>query len=290
MALIVDAHAHVFAASDQDPRQTNELVPADRYATIEDYRDRLNAAGVDKAVLVPLDEHDAYVAAQLALHPDRFRAIAVASAADLGRTGDDPVDHLRTRRETFPFAGIRTMWLGEPGTPLADSPIRPMLAYMETEGLILWSYLPPDQAPLLTEVGELYPDLRVVLNHMGFTPHDMQVDRHSRPWFATGLTPQRRAEVEALARFDSVHLMFSGHYALSHQPHPYPEVHEAGAALVAAFGPERTLWGSDWPWIDQEPGYPATYEIVNLALPDLSHGERAMIRGGTAQRLFDFSA
>lgn len=290
MELIVDAHAHVFAAAARDPRGVNELVPSDRQATLSQYQANASGAGVHKAVLVPLDENDTYVATQLGNHPDRYQAVAIASAAELGLTADDPVQHLQHRRENFPFAAVRSMWLGRPGAPLADSPANRLLAHMEAEGLVLWSYLPPDQAPLLTEVGERYPQLRVVLNHFGFTPADMKVDEHQRPWFNTGMTEQRRAEVRDLARFPQFYLMFSGHYALSHQAYPYPDIHDVGTELVGAFGTDRTLWGSDWPWIDQEPGYQAMLELVDIALSQFSADERAMIRGGTAQRLLGFAS
>lgn len=289
MAPAIDAHAHVFGPADADPRAVNGLVPRERAAPLSQYRQRLDDAGVDHAVLVALDPADDYVAASLAADPRRFRAVAVAAPEDLGLTAEDPVDHLRSRRETFPFSAVRTTWLAEPGAQLADSPVNPLLAYMEQEGLILWSYLGPDQAPFLDEVGTRFPQLRVVLNHFGFTPADMQVDRAERPWFATGLSEPRQRAVSALARYPMFHLMFSGQYALSHHGYPYPDLHAGAAELTEAFGPERTLWGSDWPWVDAEPGFAAALELVDAMLGHLTRDERADVLGGTADRLFGFT-
>lgn len=289
MVPVVDAHAHVFSSADRDPRGVSELVPAERAATLEAYREHLDSAGVDHAVLVPLDPADEYVASHLAASSERFRAVAIASPDELGCTGLDPVKQLSRRREHFPFSAVRTMWLGRPGSSLAASPVNPLLAHMEAEGLILWSYLPPDQAPFLAEVGEHYPRLRVVLNHLGFTPYDMRVDGHGRPWFATGLTQQRRDEVLDLARFPSFYLMFSGHYALSHEPYPYPDLHDVAARLVDAFGPQRTMWASDWPWIDAEPGYERTRHLVCRALGHLTEADRSSVLGDTANLLFGFT-
>ncbi len=289
MVPVVDAHAHVFSSADRDPRSTSELVPEERTATLEAYREHLDSAGVDYAVLVPLDPADEYVASHLAANSERFRAVAIASPDELGRTGLNPVEQLRRRREEFPFSAVRTMWLGDPGSSLTASPVNPLLAHMQAVGAILWSYLPPDQAPFLAEVGEHYPRLRVVLNHLGFTPYDMRVDEHGRPWFATGLTAQRRDEVLDLARFPSFNLMFSGHYALSHEPYPYTDLHDVGARLVDAFGPQRTMWASDWPWIEAEPGYDRTRHLVDIALGYLTEADRSFVLGGTASRLFGFA-
>lgn len=289
MPPVVDAHAHVFSSADRDHRDVNELVPAGRTAPMDDYVALLDSAGVDHAVLVPLDPNDDYVAASLAAAPDRFRAIAVAGESDVGLGDVDPVDHLRERRSRFPFSAVRTTWLGHPGRPFDESPIHPLLAYLEQEGLILWSYLSPDQAPFLEDVGIRYPELRVVLNHFGFTPEDLEVDRHGRPWFATGLTERRRLEVAQLARFPAFHLMFSGHYALSHQPYPYQDLWTQGLALAETFGPDRTLWGSDWPWIDAEPGYQQTLDLVTDMLGQFGTSGRHAILGGTADRLFGFT-
>ena len=132
---------------------------------------------VDAAVLVPLDAHDDYVARVLADYPETFAAIAVAAPAELRTGGTRGVESLRARRDRFGFHGLRTQWLGEPGQPVTDSPALPVLRYLAEQGLLLWTYLPPDQLPLLPEVVRELPELRVVLNHLGFCPHDMQIDR-----------------------------------------------------------------------------------------------------------------
>ena len=63
--------------------------------------------------------------------------------------------------------------------------------------------------------------------------------------------------VEALAaKHPSVHVHFSGHYAFSGAPYPYRDLQETTDRIYAAFGAERMVMASDWPWIREEPGYP----------------------------------
>ena len=282
---IVDGHVHVFDTADRVARDVDALVPAQRSATSADLVERLHTTGVDGAVLVPLDPHDEPVRSALQAMPEAVAAVAVASEAEQGRAAVDPVTAVRRRHEDFPFRALRTMWLGEPGRTLRDSPMWPVLQWLATEDIALWSYLPPDQAPHLAELGRLLPDLAVVLNHLGFAPHEMRVDDHARPRFDSGLPAGEVDRVHALAGHPRFHLMFSGHYALSAFDRPYRDLHDAGQRLVDAFSPARTLWASDWPWIDTVPGYPEVLASVDTALPGLSATERADILGGTVTRL-----
>ena len=287
MTLRIDAHAHVFDAADRSPRDVGDLVPADRTATIAHYRSRLDAIDATHAVLVPLDAHDDYVAACVIAEPDRYRGVLVCGPDELGQTDADPVAALQRRLERYPASAVRTMWLGEPGSSLADSPALPLLRHAAEAGLVLWSYLTPDQAPFLEELPRLAPDLRVVLNHFGFTPHDMQVDADARPWFAEGLTPEAVERVERLAAHPTMHLMYSGQYALSHGTPPYADIADVTRRLFDAYGPERSIWGSDYPWIDTVPGYEAVFGLVDDTLGDLTADERALVTGGTIARLLD---
>lgn len=288
-AVMIDAHAHVFPRAADAPRRVDELAPAERAAPLDAYRRLLDAAGIAGAVLVPLDdEHDAYVADAVRAQPGTFAAVAVATRAEQGRSGVDPVEALRRRRDAFPFLALRTMWLGEPGRSLRDSPMFPVLRHLSDVGVAIWSYLPPGQAAHLDELGELLPDLVVVLNHLGFAPHDMVVDEHRRPRFTDPLPEAELVRIERLAVHRSFQLMFSGHYALAADPYPYVDLHASTRRLVSAFTAARTLWGSDSPWINDVPGYPATHGVVDAIMPDLSATERADILGGTLSRVLSF--
>jgi L-fuconolactonase len=285
--MIVDAHAHVFLRADATPRAVDELAPAEREAPVEDLLAVMADAGVQRAVLVPLATEDAYVAQSLRAHPDRFAAVAVADAAVHGRqSGVDPVAALERRREGFPFHAVRTQWLGDPAAPLARSPMLPVLEHMAETGLVLWTYLTPDQLALLEQLPATVPDLGIVLNHLGFCPRDMRVDEHRRPAFREAFPPGSLDAVLRLADHPLTRVMLSGQYALSHQEPPYRDLDRVVQALAGAFGPERMLWASDYPWTRDVPGYQSLLELARQALPDASTEDLAAIHGGTALELF----
>lgn len=259
--MIVDAHVHVFRRAALDGREPDALVPAEREAPVEQLLASMDAHGVDRAVLVPLDARDEYVASVLG---ERFAAIAVG------------LHDLPARRERFAFSGVRTQRLDD------DAALR----WVAENGLILWTYLAPDQLPALLDLPARFPEMPIVLNHLGFFPHDMQVDAHGRPRFRDPLPPERVDAILSLARHENVHVMLSGQYALSAQEWPYRDLDPLIGRLAGAYGADRMLWASDHPWIDDVPGYGAMLELPELALPGASPAELAAIRGGTALRLF----
>lgn len=295
--MIVDGHLHVFRAASTDyPRPVDELAPADREAPVEDLLALMDDAGVDRAVLVPLGPEDRYVAECLAAHPDRFAAIGVADADTTGRTpGTDPVRALRERVEKAGLSGLRMNWLGEPGHPVTDSPAWPVLADMADRGLILWFYAPPDQLPLLDAALTALPDLPVVLNHLGFCPPvpddaatswELVVDEHRRPRIPTALPPPTLPSVLAVARHPRVRVHFSGQYAFSRAPYPYADLEPLARALYDAYGADRLMWASDYPWTRDVPGYRRLLDLPARQMPWLTGAERDAVLGGTAARLF----
>ena len=180
---IIDVHAHVFRPAAISPRDVDQLAPAGRDARWKTCSRSWQLAGVDGAVLVPLDAHDDYVAGALDDHPKTFAAIAVAKPAELRAGGARGTGESSRPTRSLDFHGLRTQWLGEPGRPVTGSPAFPVLRYLAGQDMLLWTYLPPDQLPLLSGVVRELPELQVVLNHLGFCPQDMQIDEHRRPRF-----------------------------------------------------------------------------------------------------------
>mgnify|MGYP002624161894 CR=1 FL=1 len=67
--------------------------------------------------------------------------------------------------------------------------------------------------------------------------------------------PEELKKLLALARFDRVHVKISHLWRLSHQKYPYLDTHEQVKKLYDAFGPQRLMWGSDWPAVEDFCGY-----------------------------------
>ena len=276
--MTVDGHAHAFLRpSERFPRDVAPVYPADLEVPVEALLDEMSAAGVDRCVLVPLSPHDQYLRECLRRHRGVFAGVGVHDPASRS-----PADDYRRRVDESGLQGLRVHDLEPPGT----------FALLETlaeAGHVLWCYVPAPQFALLDRMLGSLPGLKVVLNHLGFpVPPAFEPDEHGRPDIPTPLPPPTLPAVRGLARHPGVHVMLSGQYAFSRQPFPHDDLVEVVRALYGAYGAERMLWASDFPWIRAEPGYARQLELVDHALPDLTPGERAAVLGGTVARLFTF--
>ena len=282
--MIVDGHLHLFRRLSPDyPRAVHELFPAEREALAEDFVKVMAANGVDHAVVVPLSPNDEYLVDCLRRYPGTFAGVAVLDDKD--PDAEARLDHVTS----LGIQGLRVGRLGEPGTRRAeDLPLYPTLRKMAEGGQKVWFYATPDQLPLLTMLTAALPDLRVVLNHLGFFPTGFTMGPDGLPQIPMELPAPTLPAVVALARRPNVYVMLSGQYGFSKVGYPYDDLTSTVRALFDAFGPERMFWASDYPWIAQKPGYGKLIELPSRQLPNLSATDLDMIMRGTASRLFGF--
>jgi predicted TIM-barrel fold metal-dependent hydrolase len=67
---------------------------------------------------------------------------------------------------------------------------------------------------------------------------------------------------------------------------PYTSTGAQLRQLVDAFGAERVVWGSDFPFVLNECGYAPAAGIVRACGAGLSEEEIAAVMGGNLQRMF----
>lgn len=276
--MIVDAHVHVFLSAADDPERTvDAIAPAERDAPVELLEREQRSAGVDGAVLVPLGPEDGYVARVAA--SDRGRYACIASEA----AGQDDPGQVAERLDAGGFSGLRKF--GLPGD-LADRP--PWLGVLErlaADEKVLWLYPRAEDLPTVDAVAERLPELRIVLNHTGFTQAGIGCDEYGRPRIDSPVPQPHEAQVLALSRHPNVSVVLSGAYGFSHEEYPYPDVAEVVRRVADAFGTERLMWASDFPWIVDRPGYRACLELIDHHLPGLSPAERAAVLGDNIRRV-----
>ena len=280
--MIVDAHLHLFERQSAEyPRGVHPLYPPESRSPAEPFVDVMNRQGVDCAVVVPLDHHDQYLAVVLDRYPDRFVGVGVLDDAD-----PDPVASTRRRHRELGLVGLRLGRLGRADAGRANDLERlPLLETLAELGMVLWFYGSPDQLPLLPLALRAVPELQVVLNHLGFCPVAYEVDEHGRPRIETELPPPTLEVALQLSEFARVSVMFSGLYAFSHEPPPYSDLDHTVREIGRAFGLDRLLWASDWPWIQEVPGYSALQSLVDHFFPEATPDERAAVMGDNAARV-----
>jgi predicted TIM-barrel fold metal-dependent hydrolase len=287
---VVDAHLHLFKAiSDGYPRDIFEgMTPPEREELAEEFVAAMDTSGVDRAIIVPLSPHDRYLGELLEAYKGRFAGVGVFDFEVA-----DPVADLERRIESIGIQGMRLYGLdAEPGTDPESIAVFPMLEAMRDNNIKVWFYGHPEQLKILDGAMTLLPGLKVVMNHMAFCPDmhmELRIDEYRRPRFDMTLPPASLPLVEEIAvRQPDLFVHFSGQYAFTGESYPYKDLQDVAERIYRAFGADRMLMASDWPWIRENPGYPEVLALVDSYLPDLTPAEREAIRGGTAMSLFDF--
>ena len=122
-----------------------------------------------------------------------------------------------------------------------------------------------------------FPDTRFVLDHCGYVSGNLAPKKNTTE-------PVRR-----LARYKNVYIKLTFLPLASQQPYPFKDVHWMVRELVDAFGPDRCLFGSNFPTDQYSPktSYQETVTLFSEAI-NLSHEEREWIMGGTANSLWNW--
>ncbi len=156
--------------------------------------------------------------------------------------------------------------------------VRPELApafrALAAHGLVFDALVLPRHLPRLLVVAERHPDLAIVIDHLA--KPEIRA-RRLDPW---------RAGMAALAARPNVFCKLSGLVTEAGPGWTAADLRPYVAHVLAAFGPERLMWGSDWPVVDLAGGYDS-WRAASLALFDgLSAAEREAVLGGTAARVY----
>jgi predicted TIM-barrel fold metal-dependent hydrolase len=238
----------------------------------------MDAVGVDGAVLVSpfsMYRYDASYALQVyAAHPSRFRLVKPVDPADPA-----VADTIADWAATEGVVGIRIMLRDEVSADPADPGLNRVLAAAAQHSLpvnlLCWGRL--EQA---AQLAARNPNTRLVIDHLGL----------QQP-FEPPPPPEPFADlpkVSALAARDNITIKISGACTLSHEPFPYKDIWDPLARIFDAFGFNRCMWGTDWTRAVALLTYERGVEAFRVT-DRLSDSDRAVLMGGTLQRVYNWS-
>jgi len=206
----------------------------------------MNAVGVDAAViyhvqpvtLADLESTPIPAVAAAKLYPGKFGGV-VTPSPDLITDIDEMLSQVRTR---FGLLAIRMT----PSWPKDGPNLIPRVREGGFDGwfraaqqhnvpicLMMAGHLP--------EVGKIaarFPDLTLIVDHLGmYPPPSVRVDEKML---------SALPELIALAQFPNIAVKFTGVAALSLERYPFTDLWPRLHKVIAAFGPDRLMWGSDY--------------------------------------------
>jgi L-fuconolactonase len=152
--------------------------------------------------------------------------------------------------------------------------LAPALAAMARHGLVFDALVRPRHLPRLKVLIERHPDLAVVVDH-GAKPQIR--DKLREPW---------ASELAAIAAMPGVTCKLSGLVTEAAPGWQAPEIRPYARHIIDIFGPQRVMFGSDWPVVNLADGYDRWREAALGFVADLAAPDRAAILGETARRVY----
>ncbi len=265
----IDAAVHVWS----DDRIAFPFAPLDGHelptmaGSAEHLFATLDPTGWDAAVAVQPRVYGydhGYLHQSVAAYPGRLAGVVLVNptrAAGAQELRRHVQDHAMAGLRLLPAAAADPTWLaGQSGDPLWECageltvPVSVLAA--------------PDQLRLVWERARRMPDVTVVLDHLGL------------------VTEPDGADLDGLlagADLPNVVVKVSGLTFLATQTSP-DAVATVARAAVTAFGLDRVVFGTDWPYALDDGPWQAGLEILRRALGDDADDPRLL--GGTAARLW----
>lgn len=258
----VDTHAHIIGDGYIEARSYTPT-PAPESA----YLRMLDAVGMTHGVLIQVSVHgtdNSLLLRTLRAHPRRLRGIAVTPHAlpDAGwrELKEAGVVGLRLNTTSGGGVGVNQLETYE--------------AVCREQGWHLQLLVDPDLiVPLAPKIARLR--VPVVFDHMGYVRPGPDLEDAARTLIG-------------LVR-DGAWVKLSGAFRLSRSGPPYADTVSFASAVIEA-GPDRCVWGSDWPHVSFRGVMPNPGDLLDLlhrCAPDAESLRSILV--GNPQRLYGFA-
>jgi L-fuconolactonase len=281
----VDAHQHFWdlAAHAQPWLELPGHEPLLRNFSEADLRPLAGSAGVAATVVVQTvtDAGETPELLTIAAASDLVTGVVGWTDLEAPQVGD-ALAELRERPGGNLLCGIRHPVLVESDPDWLRRPsVRAGLAAVAAAGLCYDIVVPADLLPAATEAARACPGLSFVLDHLG-NPQITQ--RPDETWMS---------DVRAMAALPNTVCKLSG---ILGEPGPHGWNSAGGRSVghlvpyyetaLGAFGPDRMMFGSDWPVCRLSASYQQVVDAAMELTSGLSPTERTAIFGGTARRVY----
>jgi predicted TIM-barrel fold metal-dependent hydrolase len=270
--LIIDTHAHIYSPDEKRyPPIDKPLRPPGGRGSLEDLQRESRANGVKAVCAIQTSTFyrfdNRYICDSARAHKDWIAGVCTLDPDDPHSPGllqqfarEQRIRGMRSipaKNGQLNHAGVRTLWK----TGLE-------------QGIVINLLIDRDEAAEAEVLLNEFSGLRVVLDHC--------LNLKAGSNFQAIL-----ADVLRLSRHKNLHAKLTFLPTGSASGYPCADMHAACLKIIDAFGPERCVWGSDFPcelWTPKVT-YAEHLKIFTEALP-LKDSARAQILGETARRLW----
>jgi L-fuconolactonase len=272
---VIDPHVHVWKNDPRYPWPKELANPPREDALPSTLLGLMKAHGVEKTVIVHVIHYRwdcRYAGDTIKAHRDTFMGVCRVDPTAAGAADD----LTRWVRE-YGFHGVRLSPAADrSGDWINDRDRMDRIFGKAAELKIpLCVLCPAARLPDAGRVIERHKDgLDVCIDHMADCPPGQ---------------PDELKKLLALAAYPRVFVKVSHLWSLSREKYPYKDTHDQVKRLYDAFGPQRLMWGTDWPGVEAYCGYARALALYRGELAFLTAADRRWILGGTALKLWPFA-
>ena len=280
---IIDSHLHVWRLATGDYSwNTPSLGAVHSDFEAHDAATALNSSVVRSAILVQAADTVGDTERMLQIAQDERWVAGVVASVPLSEP--ERAEQMLDVWSKQPIVGIRQLVHDSPDANVLDAAsVRRTCRLLAERGLPLdipdaWPRLWPAVRRLARDI----PELTIVIDHLGkpalgreSAAPEEQTNRWERDLFDLARFPNVTAKLSGLGAF-----LADGQTISAEAVAPFVEV------ALAAFGPERLMFGSDWPVCLAGGSYAEVADATFAALAALSRAESRSVLAGTARRVY----
>ncbi len=270
----IDSHQHAWRLSRGDYGWlTPDLGPLYRDFEPAELAPLLARHGISGTVLVQAAETEAetrFLLEQAAATPF---VLAVVGWTDFEAL--DAPQHISDLARHAHLKGLRPMLqdLDDDDFILRDT-VQPALAAMQHHGLRLDALVRPRHLPAIASLRARHPELPIVIDHA------------AKPDIAGGDFAGWRADLAAVAADGLTCCKLSGLVTEGGAGWSVDRLRPVADTVIELFGPERVMWGGDWPVLTLAASYDEWMSATDRLLAGLGTAAQDAILGGTAARFY----
>jgi L-fuconolactonase len=270
----IDAHQHFWRIGERNRSwPPPELAALHRDRMPGDLAPMLQRHGIARTVLVQSLPNEDETVSMLELAGRHAFIGGVVGWVDMKRA--DAPDRIAALARDARLKGLRPMLqdLGDDGW-IDDPALAPAVHAMLAHGLSFDALVLPRHLGALLRFAERFPDLPIVINH------------GAKPGIVHGAMEPWRTDLARLAAFPAVHCKLSGLVTDAGASWDLARLRPYADSILELFGPQRVIWGSDWPVLDLASDYAGWIAASEALLAGYDEAERRAVFGLNAQRFY----
>ncbi len=271
---IVDTHLHLWDRSVMDYPWLSGIL--DRDFLVKDFKDATKGANIQKMVFVECARKPEQYLKEVRWVEDkskedpRIKGMVAYFPLEKGRAYE------REMEEICRYSLVKSVRKGVSEELLQDKQFLEGVSMMQDKGLNYDLNIQPNLMEASTSFIKKYPNIQFILNHVA-NPN-IASGEHWEIW---------EKQIKELAGFDNVNCKISGMITKADPSswkvadlHPYFE------GVMESFGPERVVFGGDWPVVLRAGTYMEWMQAFLALSAALSQAEKELLYYKNAERIY----